>query len=118
MKELNVKRLEVEQIERKLNNILGLDESETGSAFLTMLTLTKPSPKHKMPANSPFPAVVKKAKDGRLAVFSSVLAKTEIIPECSFREPTPIGQSFEYAGHVYKRNPAFNLYECRKKPVV
>ena len=57
MKELNVKKLEVAVIENKLNKMEGTNTKD--KAFLTMLTLNSPSPKHGMPANAPFPAVVK-----------------------------------------------------------
>ena len=112
MKEINIKRLEVAQIERKLNKLAGI--TETGTAFVTILTLTKPSPKYEMPAGAPIVAVVKKTPDGNLAVFNSLTAKSEIIPACSFKEPTPVGKTFEFGGHLYQRNPKLNLYTLKK----
>lgn len=111
MKEINVKRLEVAQVEKKLNILIG--SKETGKAFITILTLTKPSPKYKMCSGAPFPAIVKKTKDG-LAVFNCLTAKTEVIPSHSFKEPTPLGQTFEYGGHIYEKNPVYNLYTLKK----
>ena len=111
--ELNVKRLEINQVEKKLNVLLGLPK-ETSGAFLTILTLTAESAKHKLPAGAPFPAIVKKGADGALAVFSCVNAKQEIIPEHGYREPTPVGKSFEYKGRVYQRNPVLPLYTLKK----
>ena len=112
MKEINVKRLEVSLVEKKLNNLIGC--SETGSAFVTILTLTKPSPKYRMPAGAPMVAVVKKTPDGNLAVFNSLTAKSEIIPSHSFKEPTPVGNTFEFGGHVYQKNPVHDLYTLKK----
>lgn len=113
---LNVKRLEIKQIEKRLNILLGLSKyAETEEfAFLTMLTLTKESNKHKLPARAPFPAIVKKAGNGQLAVFCCTNAKQEIIPEGSYREPTPVGNTFEYKGHVYKKNPVYPIYTLSK----
>ena len=113
---LNVKRLEINQIEKKLNVLMGLNknaDTPTG-AFLTMLVLSAESPKHKMPAGIPIPAVVKRGEDGSLAVFNCTNAKQEIIPEHGYREPTPIGQQFEYKGHIYRRNPVLPLYTMKK----
>ncbi len=112
MKEINIKRLEVAQIENKLNILIGT--KEVGTAFITILTLSKESPKYKMPAGAPFVAVVKKTADGNLAVFNSLTAKSEIIPSHSFKEPTPVGKTFEFGGHVYQRNPKLNLYTLKK----
>lgn len=112
MKEINIKRLEVAQIENKLNILIGT--KEIGTAFITILTLNKESPKYKMPAGAPFVAVVKKTPDGNLAVFNSLTAKSEVIPSHSFKEPTPVGKTFEFGGHVYQRNPKFNLYTLKK----
>jgi len=113
---LNVKRLEINQIEKKLNVMMGLDKmADTAtSAFLAMLVLSSKSPKHKMPAGVPFPAIVKRAEDGSLAVFNCTNAKQEIIPEHGYREPTPIGHQFEYKGHIYRRNPVLPLYTLKK----
>lgn len=112
-KTINVKRLEIRVIEKKLDNMPGTNKQ--AKAFLTMLTLNQPSPKHKMAANAPFPAVVKEAENGRLAVFNCTSAKQEIIPSCSFRQPSPItsGQ-FEYKGHIYEKNPVHDLYTLKK----
>lgn len=112
MKTINVKRLEVKVIEKKLNNMAGADKDT--KAFLTILTLNQASPKHGMPANAPFPAVVKKTIDGDLAVFNCTNAKQEIIPCHAYREPTPISGQFEYKGHVYVKNPVHDLYTLKK----
>jgi hypothetical protein len=113
---LNVKRLEINQVEKKLNTLLGLPKNDNTSepAFLTILTLTEISTKHKLPAGAPFPAIVKRGADGVLAVFSCVNAKQEIIPEHGYREPTPVGKSFEYKGRVYQRNPVLPLYTLKR----
>ena len=109
---INVKRIDVNFVNVKLNNMQGVNES--ASAFLTILTLTKVSPKYKMSANAPFPAIVKPTLDGGLAIFNCVTAKQEIIPSDSYREPTPIGKSFEYKGHVYEKNPVLPVYSLKK----
>ena len=113
---LNVKRLEVNQVEKKLNVLLGLSRNDETSepAFLTILTLTTESAKHHLPANKPFPAIVKRGENGKLAVFSCTNAKQEIIPEHGYREPTPVGERFEYKGHIYQRNPVLPLYSLKK----
>jgi len=111
-KRLNVKRLEVAIAENKLNSIQGIDTE--AHAFLTMLTLTKNSPKYDMSAGAPFPAIVKKMKTGGLAIFNSVTAKHEVLPEGYYKEPTPITGDFEYKGHVYERNPVHYLYTLKK----
>ena len=113
---LNVKRLEVNQVEKKLNVLLGLSRNDETSepAFLCLLTLTKSSPKYGLPAGVKFPAIVKRAEDGSLAVFCCTNAKQEIIPAHGYREPTPVGQSFEYKRHVYQRNPVLPLYSLKK----
>lgn len=114
--ELNVKRLEINAVERKLNVLLGLPKNDdtTEPAFLTILTLTTESAKHKMPSAAPFPAIVKRSGDGSLAVFNCVNAKQEIIPEHGYREPNPVGQRFEYKGHIYQKNPVLPLYTLKK----
>ena len=113
---LNVKRLEINQVEGKLNVLLGLQKRDESSepAFLTILTLTTESAKHHLPANKPFPAIVKRAEDGSLAVFSCSNAKQEIIPAHGYREPTPVGERFEYKGHIYQRSPVLPLYTLKK----
>ncbi len=109
---INVKRIDVTAVNVKLNNMQGVNKS--ASAFLTILTLTKVSPKYKMAANAPFPAIVKPTLDGGLAIFNCVTAKQEIIPSDSYREPTPIGKSFEYKGHIYEKNPVLPVYSLKK----
>ena len=113
---LNVKRLEINQVEKKLNTLLGLPKHDNTSepAFLTILTLTAESAKHKFSAGAPFPAIVKRGADGVLAVFNCVNAKQEVIPEHGYREPTPVGQRFEYKGHIYQKNPVLPLYTLKK----
>ena len=114
-KDLNVKRTEVEVVGQKLNLLLGLPkEDTTHSAFITMLTLTKVSAKHHMTSGAPFPAIVKKGDNGQMAIFNCVTAKSEVIPSHSYKEPTPLGDSFEYKGAVYQKNPVLNLYTRKK----
>lgn len=114
-KKLNVKRLDVTFVETKLNILLGLSKNDTtNTAFLTMLTLTKTSDKYNLPVNAPFPAIVKSANNGNLAVYCCTTGKHEIIPEGSYKEPTPVGKSFEYKGHVYERNPVHYIYSLKK----
>lgn len=114
-KELNVKRLDVTFVEPKLNVLLGLSKNDTtNTAFLTMLTLTKPSDKHHLPANAPFPAIVKRTQNGDLAVYCCTTAKHEVIPEGSYREPNPVGKTFEYKGHIYEKNPVYPVYSLKK----
>ncbi len=114
-KKINVKRMEVYSISKKLNVLLGRNKEDQASpAFITMLTLCKPSDKHSMPAGAPFPAVVMRGDNGSLAVYNCVTGKSEIVPEHSYKEPSPIGANFEYKGSVYQRNPKLNLYTLKK----
>lgn len=112
---LNLKRLEVNKIEKKLNILMGVKRNADTEefAFLAMLTLDKESPKYGLPANSPFPAIVKKTKDGKLAVFCCTNGKMEIIAD-DFQEPTPLGDIFQYRGYVYKKNPFMPVYHLKK----
>ncbi|MBQ8465219.1 MAG: hypothetical protein IJ545_04335 [Alphaproteobacteria bacterium] len=115
MKEINVKRMEVYNVSKKLNVLLGRNKEDQASpAFITMLTLCKPSDKHSMPAGAPFPAIVKRGPEGTLAVYNCVTGKSEIVPEHSYKEPTPLGNSFEYKGMIYEKNPVLNLYTRKK----
>ena len=115
MKKINVKRTEVAVVGKKLNVLLGLPkEDTTHAAFITMLTLTKESAKHHMSAGAPFPAIVKKGDNGQIAVYNCVTAKSEIIPSHGYKEPTPLGSSFEYKGCVYEKNPVLDLYTLKK----
>lgn len=115
MKEINVKRTEVEVVGKKLNVLLGRNkEDQTSEAFITMLTLTKQSSKYGMPQNAPFPAIVMRGDLGALAVYNCVTGKSEIVPEHSYKEPTPLGDSFEYKGAIYQKNPVLNLYTLKK----
>ena len=109
---INVKRIDVTAVNVKLNNMQGVIKS--APAFLTILTLTKVSPKYAMAANAPFPAIVKPTHDGGLAVFNCVTAKQEVIPADSYREPTPVGKSFEYKGHIYEKNPVLPVFSMKK----
>lgn len=109
---INVKRIDVTFVNVKLNNMQGVNKS--ANAFLTILTLTKISPKYKMSANAPFPAIVKPTLDGGLAIFNCVTAKQEVIPTDSYREPTPVGKSFEYKGHIYEKNPVLHVFSLKK----
>ena len=113
-KEINVKRTEVEVVGKKLNVLLGQTKGTPQNAFITMLTLTKESAKYHMPANAPFPAIVQRAENGNLAVFSCTTAKMEIISAGTYKEPSPLGDSFEYKGAVYQKNPVLNLYTRKK----
>lgn len=111
-KNINVKRIDVTAVNVKLDNMQGVDTN--AAAFLTILTLTKVSPKYEMSANAPFPAIVKPTLDGGLAIFNCVTAKQEILPPNSYKEPTPVGKSFEYKGHIYERNPVLPVYSFKK----
>lgn len=114
MKTLIFERLNTVLVNDKLNNLPNAEIDER--PYMTILTLTKPSSKHRMPANAPFPAIVKPAEGG-LAVFNCVTGKTETISEGCYLEPTPVGYSFEYKGCIYERKDTVNglpRYELKK----
>lgn len=118
MKKLIFERLNAVLVNDKLNNLANTEVNEL--PFMTILTLTKPSPKHHMSAHAPFPAIVKPAAGG-LAVFNCVTGKTENISEGSYLEPSPVGNSFEYKGNVYELKdkingmPRYVLKKSRKR---
>ena len=115
MKKINVKKMEVEVVGKKLNVMLGFSKDDTKhTAFLTMLTLTKKTAKYCMSAGAPFPAVVMRGDNGSLAVYNCITGKSEIVPPHGYKEPTPIGNTFEYKGSLYVRNPKLNLYTLKK----
>lgn len=121
MKTLIFERLNTVLVNDKLNNLPNAEIEER--PYMTILTLTKPSPKHRMPANAPFPAIVKPAEGG-LAVFNCVTGKTETISKGGYLEPTPVGSSFEYKGCIYNRKdkcngmPRYELKKSRRRRTV
>ena len=66
-----------------------------------LITLYKESRKHKWPVKAPFPAIVCETIDGKLAVSNAVTGKKEVINPLTCKT-TPLGNRFEYKGHVYE----------------
>lgn len=98
-------RLNLLVVNEKLNNLEGVNQTE--SPILTMLSLTEESPKYKWSPGVTFPAIVKKSAFG-LAVYNCVTGRKEIIKPTGYKEPSPVGDNFEYKNRRYVKKDTIN----------
>ena len=107
-------RLNVVVVNEKLNTMANVKKDSPARG--AMITLHSTSPKHKWAANAPFPAVIKEAISGDVAIFNMVTGQKEILPQTVVKI-NELGSTFDYKGHRYVQKDTLNgvpRYEIKK----
>ena len=107
-------RLNIVVVNEKLNTMANVKKDSPARGV--MVTLHNASPKHKWAANAPFPAVIKEAISGDVAIFNMATGQKEILPSTVVKI-NELGSTFDYKGHRYVQKDTINgvpRYEIKK----